>query len=206
MNNRGFTVLEMVVALGMAIILTGLVFNAIQTTRRAVTGIDNITDYTTEASDFFRITGQLVRNIQADQPHKLSRESSQFHSIFQGIDVEVFIGNDEAANVAVVKIDGITRSRFSGQVEFRYFTGSEEWLQDWHEEHAPVSVLCALIPRSEVLEPWELIVNTYAAKEIKSYDEPDNEEPVETRLDIIPDVIETRYVLPDAPVSSHVKG
>jgi prepilin-type N-terminal cleavage/methylation domain-containing protein len=159
MYNRGFTVLEMMVALALVIVLTGLVFNTVMTTRQAVTRVEDVSDNAVNAAAFFSESGKLLRNIRIDQPFVFERNALRFQSTFQGVDVEVFSGIEVTDQTSVVKVNGVTKALFFGNVEFGFLNENDEWRENWDEEHLPVSVVCALISSTKGISPWEKTFN-----------------------------------------------
>lgn len=175
MKNRGFTVLEVLVAIMIMGVLSSLTYQAYFRSNRSIKEGERRADQLVASIQFIELVSMELEGLLYDHPAQFKSDKISFKvrngMVFE--DVEVVQSEPDSAHFSR-KASGDSQPKmireYLGQVGFKFWDGAN-WLTEWNNENLPVSVCVSVTPEGKIpskMEPFSLTVDIPCARHCKN--------------------------------------
>ncbi|MBN1552519.1 prepilin-type N-terminal cleavage/methylation domain-containing protein [bacterium] len=189
MMHRGFTLIEVLVAIVLIGVVTGLIWQGYYQTHQAYDRAETRVDDLQTSIFFAELLQSLILRIPEADIDQLAHSSMKFNFIEGGLPVEASILNRQnspaASSIVEIRMaDGnIQRTVYAGDVSFRYLDG-QAWRDDWSKNDPPLAIALTLAPEPGgeiIMKPYSLSVNLPVISALVNQAKPEMPQPAATQ-------------------------
>jgi len=160
MNQRGFTILELIVGLLILVVVIGLVTETLLETRSAADRGETMADATRDITQTVRWFSEWTACMSRKGARTLTGDRMIFSITGPRGTVDVTLAPNGSESAWELTMNNRRIYRFPGRISFRYLV-EETWRDGVPPDRLPRAVAIRLIHAGDNgVPPWEMIVNT----------------------------------------------